>query len=127
MKLPRKDGLNIIPFIDIMLVLLAIVLSTATFISQGQIKINIPKSSSASKIDNEKKVQILLDSANKYYFENKETSLETLKNEINKIDSDTLIELSSDSEATFQAFVEVLDILKEKNHEKFQIQAKIKN
>jgi biopolymer transport protein ExbD len=31
----RFDQINVIPFIDIMLVLLAIVLTTATFISQG--------------------------------------------------------------------------------------------
>ncbi|MEE9104639.1 biopolymer transporter ExbD, partial [Helicobacter pylori] len=38
----RGDGLNIVPFIDIMLVLLAIVLSVSTFIAQGKIKVNLP-------------------------------------------------------------------------------------
>ena len=36
----KFDEINIIPFIDIMLVLLAIVLVTASFISQGKIKVN---------------------------------------------------------------------------------------
>jgi len=35
----------VIPFIDIMRVLLAIVLTTATFISQGKLDISVPKAS----------------------------------------------------------------------------------
>jgi biopolymer transport protein ExbD len=38
----KFDQINVIPFIDIMLVSLAIVLMTATFISQGVVKINPP-------------------------------------------------------------------------------------
>lgn len=126
MKLPRKEGLNIVPFIDIMLVLLAIVLSAATFISQGHIKINVPESSSASKMDEDKKLSILLDKDNKFYIDDKEVGLEELKGKIMALDSATLVELASDSDARFQSFIEILDILKEKGHEKFTIQAKIK-
>ena len=39
----RMDNINIVPFIDIMLVLLVIVLTSATFIAQGKIPIAIPK------------------------------------------------------------------------------------
>ena len=37
------DQINVIPFVDIMLVLLVIVLTTATFISSGQIPVNLAK------------------------------------------------------------------------------------
>lgn len=47
--MPKKEGLNVIPLIDIMLVLLAIVLSVSTFIAQGSIKIDLPNSESAEK------------------------------------------------------------------------------
>ena len=40
----KFDEINIIPFIDIMLVLLAIVLVTASFISQGKIKVECSQS-----------------------------------------------------------------------------------
>lgn len=40
----RIDTINVIPFIDIMLVLLAIVLTTATFISRGVIEVHYPES-----------------------------------------------------------------------------------
>lgn len=126
MRLPRKDGLNVIPFIDIMLVLLAIVLSSATFISQGQIKINVPESSSATR-NNDISVKILLDSENRFYIDNKEVTLDALKLKIMDIDNSTLIELSSDSDAKFHYFISLLDILKEKGHENFTIKTKIKN
>ena len=38
----RFDEINVIPFIDIMLVLLVMVLTTATFINQGVIPIELP-------------------------------------------------------------------------------------
>ena len=51
--MPKKEGLNVIPLIDIMLVLLAIVLSISTFIAQGNIKIDLPNSESAEKKQDE--------------------------------------------------------------------------
>lgn len=44
----KFDQINVIPFIDIMLVLFAIVLTTASFISQGVISVNPPTSSTAA-------------------------------------------------------------------------------
>ena len=37
------DQINVIPLVDVMLVLLVIVLTTATFISTGQIPVNLAK------------------------------------------------------------------------------------
>ena len=46
-EIPKKEPLNIVPFIDIMLVLLAMVLSISTFIAKGEIQINLSKSKTA--------------------------------------------------------------------------------
>ncbi|WP_139452252.1 TonB system transport protein ExbD [Campylobacter armoricus] len=122
LKLPKNEGLNIIPFIDIMLVLLAIVLSISTFIAHGEIKINLPQSeNSNSTNENKDKISILIDKENKFYIDGKTTSLEEIKAKINTIDSKTLVELKSDKEAKFESFVKIIDILKNKNHENFQI------
>ena len=40
-RFKRMDTINIVPFIDIMLVLLVIVLPSARFIAQGKIPISI--------------------------------------------------------------------------------------
>jgi biopolymer transport protein ExbD len=42
------DQINVIPLVDVMLVLLVIVLTTATFISTGQIPVNLAKAKAVS-------------------------------------------------------------------------------
>ena len=41
------DQINVIPLVDVMLVLLVIVLTTATFITTGQVPVELPKSKEA--------------------------------------------------------------------------------
>lgn len=122
LKLPKNEGLNIIPFIDIILVLLAIVLSISTFIAHGEIKINLPRSENSNSIsENKEKISILIDKENKFYIDGKIISLEETKEKFDTIDSKTLVELKSDKEAKFESFIKIIDILKNKNHENFQI------
>ena len=114
MRLNKKDGLNIVPFIDIMLVLLAIVLSISTFIAQGKIAIDLPSANSAEQSkEDDKKVSVVIDV---------EISENELKDKLNAVDIKTLIELKSDKNSKFDSFVKVIDILKEKGHENFAIQ-----
>ena len=126
MRLPRKEGLNIVPFIDIMLVLLAIVLSVATFISQGHIKVKVPQSNSTETAKNEKKLSIVLTKDSKIFIDERESTIDEVKSRIVEIESSVLVELVSDKEARFQAFIDILDILKERGHEKFVIKAESK-
>lgn len=57
----RFDQINVIPFIDIMLVLLAIVLTTATFVAQGRIPLQLPEAEHAAQPVNEKPMEISID------------------------------------------------------------------
>ena len=123
MRLNKKDGLNIVPFIDIMLVLLAIVLSISTFIAQGKIAVDLPSAKSAQQDkEDEKKASVVIDKDNKFFIDDVEISEDELKDKLNAVDIKTLIELKSDKNAKFDSFVKVIDILKEKGHENFAIQ-----
>ena len=123
MRLNKKDGLNIVPFIDIMLVLLASVLSISTFIAQGKIAVDLPSASSTEQIkEDEKKVSVVIDKDNKFFIDDAEISEDELKDKLNAIDTKTLVQLKSDKNAKFESFVKVIDILKEKGHENFAIQ-----
>src|ERR1043165_2015920 len=51
------DQINVIPLVDVMLVLLVIVLTTATFISSGQIPVNLAK---AKEVGNRKDAPIII-------------------------------------------------------------------
>ena len=120
--MPKKEGLNVIPLIDIMLVLLAIVLSVSTFIAQGSIKIDLPNSESAEKKQDENdKIAVLINKDNDFFIGEEKVPEENLKEKLNEITNETLIELKSDKESKFDSFIKVIDILKEKNHENFAI------
>ena len=51
------DQINVIPLVDVMLVLLVIVLTTATFISSGQIPVNLAK---AKEVGNRKEAPVVI-------------------------------------------------------------------
>lgn len=122
LKLPKNEGLNIVPFIDIMLVLLAIVLSISTFIAHGKIQISLPSSENATNIsNNEKKLLITIDEKNTFYLNDKLADLNEVQNAIFSLDKKTIVELKSDKNAKFESFVKIIDFLKAKEHENFQI------
>ncbi|ELW2959750.1 TonB system transport protein ExbD [Campylobacter jejuni] len=122
LKLPKNEGLNIVPFIDIMLVLLAIVLSISTFIAHGKIQISLPSSENTTNINNnEKKLLITIDEKNTFYLNDKLADLNEVQNAIFSLDKKTIVELKSDKNAKFESFVKIIDFLKTKEHENFQI------
>ena len=58
-KAPKRfDQINVIPFIDIMLVLLVMVLTTATFIKQGIIPVELPKAKTTQKENTKKEITV---------------------------------------------------------------------
>lgn len=124
MRLPKNDSLNIVPFIDIMLVLLCIVLSISTFIASGHLKLSLPNANSSMKNMKKSRTVIIVDDQNNLYFNDILVDKEALRSEIFKLGNSELIEIKSDKESKFETFVWIIDILKEKNHENFSIVTK---
>lgn len=122
LKNQHSEGLNIVPFIDVILVLLAMVLSISTFIAHGEIKIELPKSDSSMQSSNDSnKIQILINAQDIFYLEGKEATLEEIQKRINTLNKQMIVELKSDKNATFNSFVQIIDILRTNHHENFQI------
>ncbi|WQV48538.1 TonB system transport protein ExbD [Helicobacter pylori] len=119
----RGDGLNVVPFIDVMLVLLAIVLSISTFIAQGKIKVSLPNAKNAEKSqpNDQKVVVISVDEHDNIFVDDKPTNLEALSAVVKQTDPKILIDLKSDKSSRFETFISIMDILKEHNHENFSI------
>ena len=65
----RFDEINVIPFIDIMLVLLVMVLTTATFIKQGVIPVDLPEAKAAEKQDEKKEVTVYVNDKGELFFD----------------------------------------------------------
>ena len=124
MRLPRKEGLNIVPFIDIMLVLLAIVLSVSTFIAQGLIKVDLPNSKTSSQMQEMKKITITVDKDSQIYLDENEIDKENLSQKLKTFSKDDLILLQLDKDSKFENFIFIIDILKEIQHENFSIATK---
>ena len=121
MRLPKKDGLNVIPLIDVMLVLLAIVLSVSTFIAQGQIKVELPTSNQESSPTESQIITLSVKEDGEIFYDNVAVDIDTLKMRIAELDSKVLLKLEIDKNAKFDIFVQIADILKEKGHENVSI------
>ena len=126
-KTPKRfDQINVIPFIDIMLVLLVMVLTTATFVKQGIIPVDLPQAQAQKKQDKPKELNIYIDNEGKIFLDKEELTLEKLEEHLKTVDKDTNIILRSDKQSRFQDFVSVMDILKRLEHEKLYIVTKEK-
>ncbi len=117
------DSMNVVPFIDIMLVLLVIVLATATFISTGAIPIDLPEvSASNSPIES---VVIDLSMEGTVYYEATPHTLEQLSNTLKALSLDTQITVRADKEADIQSFASLMTTLQSIGFEKINLQTQI--
>lgn len=119
------DYINVIPLVDVMLVLLTIVLTTSTFIASGSIPIELPK---ASKNNDEisKTQTIEIDKNGIIYFHAAPTTLEILKDSMNQISRETPLLIRADKDVRIQIFVDVLDIVKNLGFKKISLQTQEK-
>ncbi len=121
MRRERFDKMNVVPFIDIVLVLLVIVLATATFVTNQTIKVDLP-SASSKKNEEKKSIHIAIDKEGKYFYDKEALSLDLIKEKLMKLDpKKDLISLHMDKSSEFRYFVDIIDILKTKGFENISI------
>ncbi|MCX7613037.1 MAG: biopolymer transporter ExbD [Caldimicrobium sp.] len=105
------DYINVIPLVDIMLVLLTIVLVTATFIVQGEIPLKLPHAKHA-EVATIEPLRITLTKEGKVFWEAKEVTLKELETLIKDLPKETPFSILADKEASVQSLVSILDLLK---------------
>jgi biopolymer transport protein ExbD len=118
------DYINVIPLVDIMLVLLTIVLVTATFIVQGSIPVKLPSAKYAES-ENIRSFQITINKDGEIFFENRKIGLEELESVIKNVDKDSQISIFADKSAKVQSLISVLDILKKYDFKKATIKTEL--
>jgi biopolymer transport protein ExbD len=123
-KIQKFDSINVVPFIDIMLVLLVIVLTTATFIARGIIPVELPKASTAVQKLEKKDLAITVMRDGRVFFQKQEVARDHIVSELAKYDTATPIRLNCDKDARFESFVFILDILKAQRFKNLGIVAK---
>ncbi|WP_428739333.1 ExbD/TolR family protein [Sulfurimonas sp.] len=111
MQLKKFDSINVVPFIDIMLVLLVIVLTTASFVAKGIIPVDLPDASSAVKQDEKKNLIITIKKNGDILFDKETVAKEDIEKSLLMYKKDTVIAINCDKKAEFETFVQILDIL----------------
>jgi len=115
------ETLNVIPFVDIMLVLLAMVLTTANFIATGRVPIALPQASHAH-VEKQKDTTIELAASGDIYFEGNPVSKDELGDRMKSLPADTSILIRADRAVALHRFIDVADILKGLNFSKVAVQ-----
>ncbi len=124
MRRERFDKMNVVPFIDIVLVLLVIVLATASFVNNKTIKIDLP-SASTKKSEDKKSIVIAIDKEGKYFYNKEVLSFELIQAKLNALDpKKDVISLHTDKLTPFDYFVKVIDVMKAKGFENISIVTK---
>jgi biopolymer transport protein ExbD len=124
MRRERFDKMNVVPFIDIVLVLLVIVLATASFVQNKTIKIDLP-SASSKKSEEKKSIIIAIDKAGKYFYNKEALTFTEIQERLAKLDpKKDVVSLHTDKLTPFDYFVKVIDVMKAKGFENISIVTK---
>ncbi|HUJ16910.1 MAG TPA: biopolymer transporter ExbD [Nitrospirota bacterium] len=105
------DYINVIPLVDVMLVLLTIVLTTSTFIATGAVRVELPQASK-SPAEILKTQTIEIDVSGNIYLNSRLTALDELKISLQTTPRETPLLIRADKNIRLQAFVDVLDVVK---------------
>jgi biopolymer transport protein ExbD len=122
--LKKFDSINVVPFIDIMLVLLVIVLTTASFVQKGILPVNLSSSKSSYEKVEEKSIIITINKNNKIFFEKEQINKNQILEKISKFDKNISIYLNCDKDIKFDNFVEVLDLIRKNGYNNLGIVTK---
>lgn len=107
--------INVIPLVDIILVVLIIFMVAAPLVMQPKIDITLPKSSTA-KIDKDKNpMKVVLGKAGELFVNNKAVSVTELRDEalrLSAVNPEISALLVADKEATLEMVTELVDAVK---------------
>jgi biopolymer transport protein ExbD len=102
------NQINVIPLVDVMLVLLVIVLTTATFITTGHIPVDLAKAKEAGDRKDVPLV-ITLTADGKLYLNDQAVSTEGLKTALTPHARESLVLVRADRVTVLERFVAVVD------------------
>ena len=117
------DTINVIPFVDIMLVLLTIVLTTSSLIASGRLPVKLPESSMGA-VDVQQAKLIELSATGTIYYSGKSMSPESLKVELQPLPRETPFLVRADKDVSLQYFINVADVLAQLHFAKVAVQTR---
>ena len=115
------ESINIIPLVDVMLVLLTIVLTTSTFIATGAIPVELPKATNSASAAAEG-VLIEIDKNRLLYQDGSPADIDALAAELSGKDRTKPVLIRADKSIELQLFVQVMDVVKGLSFRKVSLQ-----
>lgn len=121
-----KDSLteiNIIPLVDIMLVLIVIILTTASFMTTGHVRVDLPEAASAHTLP---RISMRLELAHDgtIRLDDVPVSMDKLKTALSGKDRESAIMISADRDVTLQPFISLVDMLKREGFNHISVQTR---
>jgi len=119
------ESMNMIPFIDIMLVLLTIVLMTSSFIASGKIPVNLPQASANNIPDRDKQRAIEITANGDIFLDGRTVTPDVLKADVSALAKDTPFLVRADKDVKLQRFIDVADVLKQLGFSRVAVQTAV--
>lgn len=108
--------INMVPFIDIVLVLLIVFMIVTPMLDQSQLPIDLPKASSTNKVTEAQTISLAISQEGRYYIEGDtiapEKLLASLRGAIDKRDVKA-VEIRADQEVPFRYVAGAVDAIKQ--------------
>jgi len=106
------DEINVIPLVDVMLVLLVIVLTTASFIATGQIPVDLAEARQTEQPNSELPLILSLKADGSLYLGTNPIVLERVAAALSSFPRTRPVILSADRSVVLDRFVQVVDEIK---------------
>jgi biopolymer transport protein ExbD len=119
-SLKKVEGINVVPLIDVMLVLLAIILTISSFIALGKLDITLPSGVTQEKVKS-KTFDIAINNQKEFFINNKKILKENIKIKLNEITKQDIVSIQADKLTPYEEFVFIVDLLKQKGIEKISM------
>ena len=121
--------INVVPLVDIILVVLIIFMVTAPLVMKPTIDVNLPQAASGEAANKPKTLEVIIDQTGTFFLNGKTVSLDELKSQAaleatNSPESSAV--LTADKSVTLETLTEIIDAIKTSGIKKvgFSIQKK---
>ncbi len=121
--------INVVPLVDIILVVLIIFMVTAPMVLKPTIDVDLPQASSGESKEAPKSIEVVVSKMGELYLDGSKVSLEELKNSVTveaKKNSKSSVVLTADKDVTLDGLTQIIDAIKGSGIKKvgFSIQKK---
>ena len=115
--------INAVPLVDVMLVLLTIALTTATFVKEGALSVDLP-SAKAQTREAPKVIRLAITKDHTFYINDKEVAQKDISTQLTQFSRESLCEIYADKTVIVEDLTDMMSLLNESGFSKVVIKTK---